>query len=78
MNPNLDPNVSPCSKLKVWWRRIVASRIMNDNGNLRVLTRWERDYTLSSTDKLDLLDEYLEMGETLDIIHYAVTPTRVR
>ena len=34
----------------------------NDDGK-KVYTRWELDYTLSSNDKLDLLDEYLEMGE---------------
>ena len=38
---------------------------MDDNDGKKVYTRWELDYTLSSTDKLDLLDEYLEMGESL-------------
>lgn len=38
---------------------------MDDNDGKKVYTRWEWDYTLSSTDKLDLLDEYLEMGESL-------------
>ena len=56
-----------CSNLKVWWRRFVARRIMDDNGGPRVFTRWELDYTLSSNDKLDLLDEYLEMGKTLTV-----------
>ena len=37
--------------------------MVDDDGGKKVYTRWELDYTLSSNDKLDLLDEYLEMGE---------------
>ena len=53
-----------CRKIKVWFRRLSQRSQVDDNDDgKKVFTRWELDYTLSSNDKLDLLDEYLEMGE---------------
>ena len=53
-----------CRKIKVWFRRLSQRSQVDDNDDgKKVYTRWELDYTLSSNDKLDLLDEYLEMGE---------------
>ncbi len=31
--------------------------------DLKTFTRWEMDYGLDETDRLELLDEYLEMGQ---------------
>ena len=49
----------------MWFRRCSERSQVDDDegGGKKVHTRWELDYTLSSNDKLDLLDEYLEMGE---------------
>ena len=46
-----------------FWKRYVYRKRIEDSGaeDSKIYTRWEQDYNLQSVDKLDLLDEYLEM-----------------
>jgi hypothetical protein len=53
----------------VWWKRYVYhSNTVHVQGaknhlDKDVYTRWEQDYNLQSVERLEMLDEYLEMGE---------------
>ena len=47
-----------------FWKRYVYRKRIEDSGaedGSKIYTRWEQDYNLQSVDRLDLLDEYLEM-----------------
>ena len=49
-----------------FWKRYVYRKRIEDSGGVeedgsKIYTRWEQDYNLQSVDRLDLLDEYLEM-----------------
>ena len=61
--------------MRLWWRKYVhksASDDSEDDGSCNHmvgLSRWERDYQLVSFERLQLLDEYLEMGKHLLTIH---------
>ncbi len=52
-------------KLQTFWRRYVYKKNMIEQGldgdEKPIFTRWEQDYNLTRVDRLDLLDEYLEM-----------------
>lgn len=43
------------------WKRYIYKKAIEDGEERKIYTRWENDYNLLSVDKLDLLDEYLEM-----------------
>ena len=54
-----------CRKLVVWWKKFIyRSSSVNPEGSKHVYTRWEQDYNLQNVERLDCLDEYLEMGKT--------------
>lgn len=48
-----------------FWKRYVYRKRIEDSAGVedgsKIYTRWEHDYNLQSVDRLDLLDEYLEM-----------------
>jgi hypothetical protein len=46
-----------------FWKRYVYKKgiEVEDGEKKTIFTRWEHDYNLTSVDRLDLLDEYLEM-----------------
>ena len=47
-----------------FWKRYVYRKRIEDSeveDGSKIYTRWEQDYNLQSVDRLDLLDEYLEM-----------------
>ena len=52
-------------KLVVWWKQFVYRSSVHDAGGGRkdVYTRWEQDYNLQNVERLECLDEYLEMGD---------------
>ena len=56
-------------KIVVWWKRYVyQSNTVHVEGTKNqqdrdVFTRWEQDYQLQNVERLEMLDEYLEMGE---------------
>ena len=43
------------------WKRYAYKKAIEDGEEKKIYTRWENDYNLQNVDKLDLLDEYLEM-----------------
>jgi hypothetical protein len=48
-------------KLVTFWKRYVYKKAIEDGAEKPIYTRWENDYNLKAVDKLDLLDEYLEL-----------------
>ncbi len=48
-------------KLVTFWKRHVYKKGIEDGEERKIYTRWENDYNLLNVDRLDLLDEYLEM-----------------
>ena len=44
-----------------FWKRYVYKKAIEDGAEKTIYTRWENDYNLKAVDKLDLLDEYLEL-----------------
>lgn len=48
-------------KLVTFWKRYVYKKGIEDGEEKKIFTRWENDYNLKAVDKLDLLDEYLEL-----------------
>ena len=44
-----------------FWKRYVYKKGIEDGEEKKIFTRWENDYNLKAVDKLDLLDEYLEL-----------------
>ena len=44
-----------------FWKRYVYKKAIEDGAEKTIYTRWENDYSLKNVDKLDLLDEYLEL-----------------
>ena len=44
-----------------FWKRYIYKKGIEDGSEGQVYTRWEMDLNLLNVDKLDLLDEYLEM-----------------
>ena len=51
----------PYRKLVTFWKRYVYKKGIEDGEEKKIYTRWENDYNLKAVDKLDLLDEYLEL-----------------
>jgi hypothetical protein len=55
------PVLLVCRKLVTFWKRYVYKKAIEDGAEKTIYTRWENDYNLKAVDKLDLLDEYLEL-----------------